>query len=175
VSTILIGQYQATIYPEGNGFTGAIDLGYDGAGKRQRVKRKGRTKAVVKDKLIKIVAEREAGLKTSGSYTVGDAVRDWLAKGLRGRDPDTIRTNRILLEHHLLPLIGGIKLTELTADDVDDWLEGRCDKLATNTLQRLHANLKRAIRQAQARDRVLRNVAELISTPKGPADGQARP
>jgi len=167
VSTILIGQYQATIYPEGNGFTGAIDLGYDGAGKRQRVKRKGRTKAVVKDKLIKIVAEREAGLKTSGSYTVGDAVRDWLAKGLRGRDPDTIRTNRILLEHHLLPLIGGIKLTELTADDVDDWLEGRCDKLATNTLQRLHANLKRAIRQAQARDRVLRNVAELISTPKG--------
>jgi len=167
MSKILIGQYQATIYPEGNGFTGAIDLGYDGAGKRQRVKRKGRTKAVVKDKLIKIVAEREAGLKTSGSYTVGDAVRDWLAKGLRGRDPDTIRTNRILLEHHLLPLIGGIKLTELTADDVDDWLEGRCDKLATNTLQRLHANLKRAIRQAQARDRVLRNVAELISTPKG--------
>jgi hypothetical protein len=45
-------------------------------------------------------------------------VRDWLAKGLRGRDPDTIRTNRILGEHHLLPLIGGIKLTELTADDV---------------------------------------------------------
>jgi len=167
MSKILIGRYQATIYPEGDGFTGAIDLGYDGAGKRQRVKRKGRTKAVVKDKLIRVVAEREAGLKTSGSYTVGDAVRDWLAKGLRGRDPDTIRTNRILLEHHLLPLIGGIKLTELTADDVDDWLEGRCDKLATNTLQRLHANLKRAIRQAQARDRVLRNVAELISTPKG--------
>ncbi len=167
MSKILIGKYQATIYPEGDGFTGAIDLGYDGAGKRQRVKRKGRTKAVVKDKLIKVVAERDAGLRTSGSYTVGDAVRDWLAKGLRGRDPDTIRTNRILLEHHLLPLIGGIKLTELTADDVDDWLEGRCDKLATNTLQRLHANLKRAIRQAQARDRVLRNVAELISTPKG--------
>jgi integrase len=167
VSTILIGKYQATIYPEGDSFTGAIDLGYDGTGKRQRVKRKGRTRTIVKDKLIKLVAEREAGLKTSGTYTVGDAVQDWLAKGLRGRDPGTIRANRILVEHHLLPLIGGLKLTELTADDVDNWLEGRSDKLATNSLQRLHANLKRAIRQAQARDRVLRNVAELVSTPKG--------
>jgi integrase len=33
----------------------------------------------------------------------------------------------------------------------------------------VHAILKRAIRQAQARDRVLRNVAELVTTPKGTA------
>ncbi len=167
MSQLLIGKYQATIYPEGNGYTGAIDLGYDGTGRRQRVKRKGKTKAAVKDKLRTVVAERDAGLKAGGNYTVGDAVHDWLAKGLKGRDPGTVKVNRILAEHHLFPLIGGIKLTELSADDVDNWLEGRSDKLATITLQRLHANLKRAIRQAQARDRVLRNVAELVSTPKG--------
>ncbi len=167
MSKILIGKYEATIYPEGNGFTGAINLGFDGQGRRQRIKRKARTRAAVKDKLIKVVADREAGLKTAGNYTVGDAVRDWLARGLKGRDPNTIKVNRILVEHHLLPLIGGIKLTELTADQVEDWLDGLSGKLATNSLQRLHANLKRAIRQAQARDRVLRNVAELVSTPKG--------
>jgi integrase len=39
--------------------------------------------------------------------------------------------------------------------------------LATRTLQAVHSILKRAIRQAQARDKVLRNVAELVTTPKG--------
>ncbi len=60
MSKMLVGRYEATIYPEGYGFTGAISLGFDGKGTRQRIKRKGRTKAIVKDKLIKVVADREA-------------------------------------------------------------------------------------------------------------------
>ena len=51
MSKILIGKYEATIYPEGNGYTGAIDVGHDGTGRRQRIKRRGRTKTIVKDKL----------------------------------------------------------------------------------------------------------------------------
>ncbi len=167
MSKILIGKYQATIYPDGDGFTGAISLGFDGQGRRQRIKRKGRTKAIVKDKLVQAVADRDAGLRTAGNYTVAQAVQDWLAKGLKGRDEETITANRILAEQHVLPLIGACKLTELTADDVDEWLDGLTAKLATRSLQGVHAILKRSIRQAQARDRVLRNVAELVTTPKG--------
>ena len=81
------------------------------------------------------------------------------------RTPST--ANRILAEQHVIPLIGAIKLKELTADQVDVWLEGLTGKLATRSLQGVHAILKRAIRQAQARDKVLRNVAELVTTPKG--------
>jgi integrase len=122
----------------------------------------------VKEKLIEAVADREAGLKPTPGYTVADAVNDWLAKGLKGRDQNTVTTNRILAEQHLIPLIGAIKLKEeLTADDVDVWLDGLADKLATRSLQGVHAILKRAIRQAQARDKVVRNVAELVTTPKG--------
>jgi hypothetical protein len=167
VSKILIGRYEATIYPEGYGFTGAISLGFDGKGNRQRIKRKGRTKAIVKDKLIKAVADRDAGLKTVEGYTVAQAVQDWLSKGLKGRDEETITANRILAEQHVLPLIGATRLTDLSADDVDDWLDGLTTKLATRSLQSVHAILKRSIRQAQARNRVLRNVAELVTTPKG--------
>ncbi len=101
LSKILIGKYQGTIYPEGSGYTGAIDLGYDGRGIRQRIKRKGRTKTAVKDKLIKLVQDRESGIQTTKeteNYTVADAVRDWLSKGLKDRDDDTVRTNRILAE-----------------------------------------------------------------------------
>lgn len=167
MSKILIGKYQATIYPDGDGFTGAISPGFDGQGRRQRIKRKGHTKAIVKDKLIQAVADRDAGLKTTGNYTVAQAVQDWLSKGLKGRDDETITANRILAEQHVLPLIGACKLTELTADDVAGWLDGLTAKLATRSLQGVHAILKRSIRQAQARDRVLRNVAELVTTPKG--------
>jgi integrase len=167
MSTILIGQHQATIYPEGNGYVGAISLGFDGKGNRHRIKRRGRTKALVKDKLKKAVDALETGIDASDSYTVADAVRDWLDKGLKGRDEDTVTANRILADQHVIPLIGAIKLKELTADQVDDWLEGLTGKLATRSLEGVHAILKRATRQAQARDKVLRNVAGLVTTPKG--------
>ena len=167
MSKILIGRYQATIYPEGDGFAGAISLGFDGQGRRQRIKRKAKTKAAVKDKLIQVVGEREAGLKPAEGYTVANAVHDWLAKGLKGRDENAITTNRILAEQHALPLIGTIKLKELTADDVDEWLDALAAKPATRSLAGVHAILKRSIRQARARDKVLRNVAELVTTPKG--------
>jgi hypothetical protein len=98
---------------------------------------------------------------------VANAVQDWLSKGLRGHDPHTIGTLTTLAEQHVVPLIGAAKLKELTADDVDDWLDGLTDRLASSSLHRVHSILKRAIRQAQARDRVFRNVAELVSTPKG--------
>ena len=67
----------------------------------------------------------------------------------------------------MIPLIGAIKLKELTADQVDEWLDGLTGALATRSLQGVHAILKRATRQAQARDKVLRNVAVLVTTPKG--------
>jgi integrase len=167
MSTLLIGEYRATIYPEDGGFIGSISLGFDGRGNRRRIKRRGRTKAAVTDKLKKAVKALETGIDASDSYTVAEAVRDWLAKGLKDRDSNTLATNRILAEQHVIPLIGAIKLKELTADQVDEWLEGLTGKLATRSLQGVHAVVKRATRQAQARDKVLRNVAELVTTPKG--------
>ena len=65
-----------------------------------------------------------------------------------------------------MPLIGGIKLTELTADDVDDWLEGRCDKLATNTLREEPAREPLDAIGKLRYDRVLRNI-QLIDLLQG--------
>jgi integrase len=59
------------------------------------------------------------------------------------------------------------KLKRLTADSVDDWLDGLTGKLSTASLQKVHRVLKRSIRHAQARDKAGRNVAELVMTPKG--------
>jgi len=167
LAKILIGKYEATIYPEDGRVTGALSLGFGPDGKRKRLKRKGRNKTEVIDKLIEAVKDLESGVESPTNYTVRDAVEDWLTKGLKGRDPETITTNRILAEKHVVPLIGKAKLKDLRADDVDTWLDGLTGKLSTRSLQGVHSILKRAIRQAQARDKVLRNVAELVTTPKG--------
>src|SRR6185369_4253139 len=108
----MIGKYQGTIYPEGGGYTGALDLGYDGAGRRLRAKRKGKTKTAVKDKLIAFVADHEKGIQTAKeaeTYTVREAVEDWLDKGTKLLDPGTVTGYRGLAAKHLTPVIGALR------------------------------------------------------------------
>jgi integrase len=165
LAKILIGKSEGTIYAEGSGFTGALALGFGPDGKRRRLKRKGKTKAEVKDKLTEAVKDLESGIQCPPNCTVGSAVEDWLSKGLKGLDPDTVTNYRNLAGKHVIPLIG--KLKALRADDVDEWLDGLTGKLSTRTLRLVHGILKRAIRQAQARDMIVRNVADLVKTPTG--------
>lgn len=164
---IIIGKYEATIYPEGDGYTGAISLGFDAAGKRQRVKRKGRTKAQVKDKLREVVDDLEVGVTASEGYTVQQAVEDFLDHGMKGKAQGTIDNYRSIASHHLVPYIGAAKLKKLTADELDKWIDERAEELSSRTLRLVHQILERSIRHAQARDKVRRNVASLIILPEG--------
>ena len=166
---IMIGKYEASIYPEEGGYTGAISCGFDQNGKRLRIKRKGRTKAQVKDKLREVVDDLEASVTPGLSYTVRDAVDDFLGKGLRGKSPATIANYRSMADQNIVPQIGSIRLKELTADRLDAWMDERAEELSTRSLRLIHQIVERAIRHAQARDKVRRNVASLITVPEGRA------
>jgi hypothetical protein len=164
---MIIGKYEATIYPEGDGWTGAISLGFDAAGTRRRVKRKGRTKAQVRDKLREVVEDLEAGVTAAEGYTVADAISDFLDQGMKGKSPETISNYRSLADHHLILYLGAARLKKLTADELDTWMDGRAEALSGRTLRLIQQILERAIRHAQARDKVRRNVASLIIVPDG--------
>ena len=67
-------------------------------------------------------------------------------------------TLKRLAESNLTPFIGACKLKELTADNVDDWLEARRDHLTTRTLQECSikkpiSSLNRASRYSPSRPR----------------------
>ncbi|WP_309237005.1 hypothetical protein [Actinomadura sp. BRA 177] len=96
------------------------------------------------------------------------------SKGLKGLDEETVVNYTGLARKHVIPLIGRPKVGDLRADDVDEWLDGLSGTLSTRSLRLVHAILKRAIRQAQARDMVMRNVAELVKTPRGTAGRPSR-
>jgi hypothetical protein len=153
---------------------GDISLGYTPSGKRRRKTVYGPTVADVQDKFKKLRAELENGVEASVKYTVRDAVRDWLSRGLIGRDAGTVEKNRILAETHVIPHLGAVKLRELTADHVDDWLADRKKVLATRSLKDAHAVLRRAIKHAQRRNKVLRTSPNWWTFPKAAPVDRAR-
>ncbi|UQI48703.1 site-specific integrase [Streptomyces sp. HU2014] len=143
-------------------------LGYDPSGKRIVKRASGRTKTAAKAKLKDVLRDHEDGLAIAPTgYTVKDAVTDWLAFGLAGRDPKTIKTNTILCNTHVIPALGARKLRDLSADDVDKWLALKAEVLSTRSLQAIRSCLNRSVKRAMARDKVKRNVVELCAVPAG--------
>jgi integrase len=148
----------------------AVTIGYTPDGKRIFRRASGRTKTEAKNKLKELIRDYEEGIiAASDSYTVRQAVEDWLAYGLGGRAASTLENRRILAMTHIVGPLGSRKLRELSAEDVDRWLADRAKILSTSTLQRVKAILRRAISRAQARDKVRRNVVLLCDTPAGRA------
>lgn len=163
------GHGEDTIYwdPAKNRFVGAVSLGYAPNGKRRRPKVYGKTKTEVRQKIRDLKKEVQTGVKSPANYTVADAVNDWLERGLKGRDEKTLSKNRSMANKHLIPLLGKAKLKDLSADDVDDWLDDRAEVLATRSLRDLLAILRRSTAHAQRRDKAARNVALLVTAPEG--------
>ncbi|MFF3251143.1 tyrosine-type recombinase/integrase [Actinacidiphila glaucinigra] len=146
----------------------AASLGSDPSGKRIMKRASGKTKTEAKNKLKELIRDYEDGLALAPSgYTVANAVNDWLAYGLAGRDQGTVDACTSLSRIHIIPALGARKLRDLSAEDVDKWLGKLAQTLSTRTLEGIHSCLNRAVKRAMARDKVKRNVVELCSVPKG--------
>ena len=149
-----------------NRYMGAVSLGYGPDGKRMRRKVSGKTKQEVRAKLQALHQELNVGVRCSSTYTVRDAVEDWLREGLDG----TSERTRTLYEGLLGPLldaIGARPLRGLSAGDVRSGLSQLAARYSTRSLQITRLSLERAIRHAEADDLVGRNVAALVKVPQG--------
>jgi integrase len=145
---------------------GSVSLGFGPDGKRIRPRVSGKTKTIVQEKLKKLHEELESGLRTDQGYTLRRAAEDWLSEGLSGRAAKTVKKNENVLAP-ILAAIGARKLRELTAGDVHQALATMAQRYSSAAVAMGHNALTRAIRHAEARDLVGRNVATLVETPKG--------
>jgi hypothetical protein len=80
---------------------------------RPRTKVTGRTKTEVRDKLKAAHAELDRGLRTSATYTVRQAVDDWLEGGL----PDRSERTRSIYQEALKPLLEHVGARPLREGD----------------------------------------------------------
>jgi hypothetical protein len=145
---------------------GVVSLGYAADGKRIRKKVSGQTRTEVKDKLKALHSELDAGVRTVQGCTVEAAVADWLAEGLPGRAAKTVEVYKDALRP-VVTVIGRILLRDLTVQDVRTALATMAVTHSTPTLQKAHNCLTRALRHAEGRDPVRRNVSALVDTPHG--------
>jgi hypothetical protein len=72
----------------------------------------------VRDKLRELHQQVEGGLRPRRRYTVGDALEDWLAQGVDGLSARTVILYRGTIVKALHEELSAVRLTELTAPDV---------------------------------------------------------
>jgi len=120
----------------------------------------------------RILLERLAALDTGSppnrsKLTVAHWLQSWLSEVVATRNrPLTITAYRIIVDRHIIPVIGGIALTKLQPKDVQR-MQARVIEvgLSANTAKHVHVVLSKAIKDAMRRGLVHRNVCQLVDQP----------
>jgi integrase len=147
-------------------YVGAISLGYDPKGKRIRKSVTGKTKAEVRDKLKELHRELDEGTASSPTYRLDQAVSAWLAS--LDLHPSTVANYRFMAKHVTTELGSLDRLRDLTAKDVQEFLEEL--PLSTRSRKLVHKILRDSIQHAMIAGLAGRNVAAIVnSTPRGSA------
>lgn len=174
MASVLINGYRGSIYREGKGWTGVLDLGSHPNGKRNRPKRKGSTKTAVTEKLRRLAVDLDKGIKPKQDQTVTVIVTAYIDDLARqGRAPKTIEGLRSLHRNHIAK-IGALKVREeLTPTHVSDWLVDIAQNLSSKTIVSVHGLLSSAIDRAMVHGLVDRNVSRMVVNIKGENEGRA--
>jgi integrase len=164
------GHGEGTIHQRPDGrWEARLDVGWMD-GHRQRRSVYGRTRAEVAAKLRKAQGQADRGLPLGDKrLTVADLLRRWLElQRTAGKSPNTVANYEWAVRVHLIPALGRIRLSDLSADHVDALLAARARAGASkSTLVRLRSILGMALDHAVRRDLVARNVAALTDPPAG--------
>jgi integrase len=152
-------------------------IGYRGAyfartldGARKRFYVSGKTKTEVKAKLRKVTADRDDGIVfDTQNLTVGRYLERWLPDSVK----DTVKQTTFecyerLMRLHLQPTtLGSVKLKALTPANVRALYREKLDSgLSPASVQRVHALLHKALKQAVNDGLVPRNVTEAVKAPR---------
>ncbi|GAA4230598.1 hypothetical protein GCM10022254_25830 [Actinomadura meridiana] len=173
MARVVVNGYKGSIYREGKGYTGVLDLGYHPNGKRNRPKRKATTKAAVETKLEKLTEDLAKGRTVKADKTVSAVVTDYIDDLERqGRAPKTIEGLRSWNRNHITR-IGSLKVRdELTPTHVSEWLIVLAEDHATTTLTNIHGLLSSALDRAIIHNVTDRNVSRMVPNIQGKNDGR---
>jgi integrase len=144
---------------------GYIATGRTINGTRQRRSVRGTTESETRQKLREIEAELILGKpQADGTVRLAPFLREWLSTTI---EPNCLSVNtaasyRGIVERHLIPSLGKIRLRDITVLDVDHLLHEKYESgLSGSTVQRIRMILVKALRHAERRDLIHRNVAAL--------------
>lgn len=144
------GNGEGSIYPHKRG---GVKVGYRGSywvdtaeGPKRRYIT-GETREDVAEKLAKAISDRADGLVfDAGSTTTGEYLTRWLSDSVHGTvQGSTYRSYGRVVDGHLVPGVGRVKLAKLRPDHIRRLYRSMLDAgKATRTVQYAHTLLKRA-------------------------------
>ena len=138
-------------------------------GRRVRKTVYGRSEREVLEKLRDLRRAADQGRDlTRSSPTLSVWLDEWLRiKAADGIRPSTMRFYRQLIENHIRPELGTVRLDKLTPGDVRGFVSDRSESnLALATVAHLLRLLRNALGEAERLDLVTRNVAKAVRMPQ---------
>jgi integrase len=166
------GNGEGSIYPHKKngkkvGYRGAYTVHTAEGPKRRYVT--GKTRDEVHAKLIEAMGNRAQGLHfDAGALTVGEYLTHWLKDSVRGTvRPSTFEVHRHMIEPHIVPALGRLKLKDLNPTHVRGFYREKLDsRLSAATVRKMHSVLRKALKQAVLDGLIPRNVCEAVKPPK---------
>jgi integrase len=169
------GSGEGSIYQTADGRWRAVaDLGWMD-GKRVRKYISAPTQGEVLRKLREAQRAAEAGVVGDGRATVTDLATWWLGTVAPAQvdSPITLGHYRTIVERHIIPGLGHVRLDQLRADTVDRWLAKR-SHLSRTYVARMRSTLAQMLRHAERWGLLVRNVATLAVLPRAKPPAERR-
>jgi integrase len=179
------GAQEGSIFQRKDGrWVGSLNLGWEN-GKRKRRHFYAATAAEVRDELLKARSDQSHGLPVASErQTVAKFLEGWLEHTLKNRaKPRSFESFTTIVNKHIVPTIGRIRLDKLTPQQVQALLEKKREPYKTKTkagkviekhglspqsIASIRTVLRSALSQALKWGMVARNVATLIDPPRIP-------
>jgi integrase len=160
-------------YSEADGYWhGQVTMGLRPDGKTDRRHRKAKTESEVTRKVRELERQRDAGnaLPAGERWTVAQWILYWLEHVAAERITEgSMGGYRPLVERHIVPGLGAHRLQALEPEHVEAFLRSlRRKGLAPATVLKVYRILSRALKVAEQRGRVRRNVCDLVDAPSVP-------
>lgn len=127
----------------------------------------GKTRKEVQDKLNRALYEQKQGTLVTGPHqTLKAHLERWLEQVCKlTMRPNTYKSYRSAIHHHLIPALGHIKLQKLTIGDLQAFYAEKRKNLKPGSLAIINAALSDALEDALKQGMVARNVAKLVDLP----------
>jgi len=152
--------------PDGK-WVGTLNIGYteNGNPKRKTVVRTRKSEVVAE--LERLRAEYATGVQAT-NQTVQQYLDTWLMNVVSELEPRTQRSYADTVRKHIVPHIGKVKLTDLSAQHVQMMITKlrKNPELGQRSVQYAYSVLSRALNRAVKLRLVSQNVAQFVDTPK---------
>ncbi|WP_083914330.1 tyrosine-type recombinase/integrase [Ilumatobacter nonamiensis] len=124
--------------------------------------------------LNRLLVDAERGTAAKTGANVGELLMTWFEFARHDFSPKTVRETRGFIDRDLVPALGDVPLTRVTAAMLDKYYaalrsgEGRERPLAPATIRRIHGILRRALQQGVRWEWLGANPAASASPPRIP-------